>query len=108
MFRKYRGFSEKYSKWIYGFYVKCRSKHYILQEYNDAGYDERWETSEWIEVEEKSIGIHTTLSGFWEGDIVKYQEYNGHNCSVEYTQRIRPIVFSDGCFSPYQGWAMEV
>lgn len=37
--------------WVCGYYVKCRNHHYILQEYNDAGYDERWETEEWIEID---------------------------------------------------------
>lgn len=36
---------------VFGYYVKCRGRHYILQPYNEAGYDERWETEEWIEVD---------------------------------------------------------
>lgn len=35
---------------IYGYYVRCRSRHYILQSYNDGGYDERWEAHEWLEI----------------------------------------------------------
>lgn len=40
---------------IAGYYVFCRGHHYILESYNDNGYDERWETSEWIEVEAGSV-----------------------------------------------------
>lgn len=40
---------------VYGFYVYCRSRHYILQAYNDAGYDVRWETHEWQEIQIKSL-----------------------------------------------------
>ena len=42
-------------KIVTGYYVFCRGHHYILESYNDNGYDERWETSEWIEVNENSI-----------------------------------------------------
>lgn len=40
---------------VTGYYVKSRGRHYILQEYNDNGYDERWESSEWIEVDKESL-----------------------------------------------------
>lgn len=36
---------------VIGYYVKCRGGHYILQEYNNNGYDERWETSEFVEID---------------------------------------------------------
>jgi len=48
---------------IYGYYVKCRGRHYLLQAYNYGGYDERWEAAEWIEIDIK------TLSNF------SFQEY---------------------------------
>jgi hypothetical protein len=36
---------------VYGYYVKARGFHYILQYWNkESGYDERWEASEWVEV----------------------------------------------------------
>jgi hypothetical protein len=35
---------------IYGYYVFCRNRHYILQAYNNGGYDERWESSNWEEI----------------------------------------------------------
>jgi hypothetical protein len=40
---------------VYGFYVYCRSHHYILQVYANAGYDERWETHEWQEIQIDSL-----------------------------------------------------
>ncbi len=56
---KFRGKSKDNNQWVYGFYVKSRNRHYILQEYNDSGYDERWETSDWIEVDERTVGQFT-------------------------------------------------
>ena len=45
---------------VYGFYVYSRSRHYILQEYNEqGGYDERWETSDWIEIQPSSLIIES-------------------------------------------------
>ena len=40
---------------VYGFYVYCRSHHYILQAYADGGYDERWETHKWQEIQIDSL-----------------------------------------------------
>lgn len=40
---------------VEGYYVKARGHHYILQDYNDNGYDERWETSDWIEIDIKTL-----------------------------------------------------
>lgn len=51
----YKGKRVDNNETVTGYYVFCRGRHYILESYNANGYDERWETSEWIEVEEKSI-----------------------------------------------------
>lgn len=40
---------------VYGFYIYCRSRHYILQAYNDTGYDDRWDTHEWQEISVESL-----------------------------------------------------
>ena len=40
---------------VTGYYVFSRGLHYILEPYNDNGYDERWETSEWILVDGKTL-----------------------------------------------------
>jgi len=45
----------KIGDYVEGYYVKCRNTHYILQQYNDMGYDERWEAHEWIEVDIKTL-----------------------------------------------------
>lgn len=42
-------------KWVEGYYVKCRSRHYILEQYNNNGYDERWELSEWSEINPETL-----------------------------------------------------
>ena len=57
----FRGWSKKHKDWVFGYYVKSRHHHYILQQYNSDGYDERWETSDWIEVEEDSVSWKTGL-----------------------------------------------
>lgn len=40
---------------VVGYYVKSRGCHYILQQWNDNGYDERWEASKWVEIYENTI-----------------------------------------------------
>lgn len=40
---------------VTGYYVFSRGLHYILEPYNDSGYDERWETYEWILVDGKTL-----------------------------------------------------
>ena len=52
---EFRGKTVDDNTWVYGYYVKCRGHHYILQEYNDDGYDERWEYRDWIEVIDGSL-----------------------------------------------------
>lgn len=48
--------------WVFGYYVKCRGNHYILRFYDETGYDDRWESSEWIKVSPESIAQYTTLN----------------------------------------------
>lgn len=40
---------------VIGYFVKSRGCYYILQQYNNGGYDERWETADWVEVYPESI-----------------------------------------------------
>lgn len=40
---------------VYGYYVKSRGRDYILQEWNESGYDERWEASKWVQVFPESV-----------------------------------------------------
>ncbi len=82
---KFRGFSIKHTCFVYGYYVFERGQHFILQEYNEYGYDERWETGEWIEVDDKSVGQYTGLSDakaneIYSGDILKIQLPLGGFC----------------------------
>ena len=42
-------------EYVIGYYVKCRGRDYILQPYNENGYDERWESEEWIEIDIDSL-----------------------------------------------------
>lgn len=40
---------------VYGYYVKCRNHFYILPAYNGSGYDERWETNEWVAIKRETL-----------------------------------------------------
>jgi hypothetical protein len=42
--------------WVEGYHVFCRGRHYILQAYNENGYDERW-LEEWVEVHPDSVSM---------------------------------------------------
>lgn len=46
---------------VYGWYVFCRGRHYILEAYNENGYDERWETKDWIEIDPDTLGQYIDL-----------------------------------------------
>ena len=90
---KFRGKSIDENIWVYGYYVFCRGRHYILQKYNDKGYDERWEGSKWIEVNSESVGQYVGLKDkkgkeVYAGDIV--QEINTENYAI--------INYINGCF----------
>ena len=67
---------------VAGYYVFSRGKHYILESYNDNGYDERWETSEWIEVKEESVinfrakELETVLTTIKDNVLVNYKKDN--------------------------------
>lgn len=67
-------------KRVAGYYVFCRGRHYILESYNDNGYDERWETSEWIEVTETSVmnfrtkELETVLTTIKDKVLVNYKK----------------------------------
>lgn len=69
-------------KRVAGYYVFCRGRHYILESYNDNGYDERWETSDWIEVIGESVmnfrikELETVLTTIKDNVLVNYKKDN--------------------------------
>lgn len=69
-------------KRVAGYYVFARGRHYILESYNDNGYDERWETSGWIEVESESVmnfrvkELELVLAKIRDGVLVNYKKDN--------------------------------
>jgi len=69
---------------VEGYYVKCRGRHYILEIYNNSGYDDRWELSEWVEI------IAETLCEFTGEDcnaiIKKHKKYIDFDDIVEETE----------------------
>lgn len=79
--------------WVYGYYVRCRGRHYILPVYDsDHGFDERY--SEWIEVVPETVCQYTGLSDrngkrIFEGDIVAIPGSNkkGLPAEVRYMER---------------------
>jgi len=98
---EFKGKAVKYKEWVYGYYVKSRKHHYILQQYNESGYDGRWETSEWIEVDPETVGQFTGVHDIkgrklYEKDICFVGEYYiGDSRIREHKNR---IVFNDGWF----------
>lgn len=75
---KFRGKSKDiYSEWVFGYYVKARSRHYIVEEWNsEVGNDERWMENEgWVEVIPETVGqyIGTDFlnNKIYENDVVK-------------------------------------
>lgn len=79
--------------WVYGYYVRCRGRHYILPVYDsDHGFDERY--SEWIEVVPETVCQYTGLSDrngkrIFEGDIMEIPGSNkkGLPAEVRYMER---------------------
>lgn len=83
-------------KWVEGYYVYCRKRHYILPVLNKAiGFDER--EDEWVEVDPDTICQYTGLTDkngekIWENDICdrkeKYPEivtYNKGDWQLDYS-----------------------
>lgn len=78
----YTAFRKDNGKYISGYYVFSRGRHYILEDYNENGYDERWETSDWIEVEPDSLfnnrvkELEMVLSKIKDNVLVNYKKDN--------------------------------
>lgn len=89
----FRGWSIKHNDWVFGYYVKSRGHHYILQQYNDQGYDERWQTAEWEEVEEDTVSWKTGLKDrlkrdIYGKDIIKYEYDWDYEGDIENNNRV--------------------
>lgn len=76
-------------KWVEGYYVYCRKRHYILPVLNKAiGFDER--EDEWIEIDPDTICQYTGLTDkngrkIWENDIVTISAYSYSEPEDDYT-----------------------
>ncbi len=75
---RFRGKQIDGSKWIEGYYVRCRGHHYILPVYDvDHGFDERY--ADWAEVDVITVCQYTCLldqyaKKIFEGDIICFED----------------------------------
>jgi uncharacterized phage protein (TIGR01671 family) len=102
MVNKFRGKSIDGGIWVYGYYVFSRGKHYILQIFDQNGYDERWESSEWIEVIPETVGQFTILL-----DKNVMEIYEGDILTIEHEDRdmiTTDVKMIDGAFSVKSSW----
>lgn len=97
----FRGKRIDNGEWVEGYYVCCRSHHYILPIFNDDapynGYDDRYE--EWIEIDKKTLCQYTGLTDknggkIWEDDITKLVLDDGEvrHFRVSFKKVIRKVV----------------
>ena len=79
-------------KWLEGYYVYCRKRHYILPVVNKAvGFDER--EDEWVEIVPETLCQYTGLTDkngqkIWENDILKAHLDENYPEDITYTKII--------------------
>lgn len=93
--RKFRGYSEKLEKWVYGSPIELNGKHYILSQRLGEGL-------KWDLVIPKTVGQLTGLQDIdgkeiYEGDVVEFYEEGG-------TESITEVVEWDksGYYKPFR------
>lgn len=69
---KFRGFNAKNGKWIYGFYLQNRSRHFVVPD--EFANGKSWEDYEVVpETVGQSLGLSDTKGDeLWEDDLVEW------------------------------------
>jgi hypothetical protein len=99
----FRGYNLKNKKWLYGYYLVNRGKHFIAEE----GLQPPGMTWEDFEVDPESVGQYVAKVGgkeIYEGDIVDVFEANSNlmcmdEADVKYDKNVSSFVVSDGCIT---------
>ena len=102
-------------KWVEGYYVYCRKRHYILPVLNKAiGFDER--EDEWIEIDLNTLCQYTGLKDkngekIWENDILELLDEDGYFMCEWEEDTARFVMNGDEIivdFDNYWGYQVEV
>jgi len=99
----FRGYNLKNKKWLYGYYLVNRGKHFIAEE----GLQPPGMTWEDFEVDPESVGQYVAKVGgkeIYEGDIVDVFEANSNlmcmdEADVKYDKNVSSFVVFDGCIT---------
>lgn len=95
-------------KWVEGYYIYCRKRHYILPVVNKAvGFDER--EDEWVEIVPETLCQYTGLQDkngrkIWENDILKAHLDENYPEDITYTK----IIWSECRFCAKENHSSDV
>ncbi len=95
-------------KWVEGYYIYCRKRHYILPVVNKAvGFDER--EDEWVEIVPETLCQYTGLTDkngqkIWENDILKAHLDENYPEDITYTK----IIWSECRFCTKENYSSDV